>query len=138
VGQKFWGVDISAVVAGAAKKTDLPNFTLTKKALSTPVTGALSGAGTPGTVTTYSVWGAITHYELGEYTKTESGFNRTSTWETDIQRGDKKIIIIAAPLIKVGAKPEPGDTITNGSEVYVIIHAIADAALAKWECQCRG
>lgn len=124
---KFWGVDIQAEIAGAATPSDLPNFYLQKRASGIRDPLSLAGGTNDGPPVNYACHGMITDYSSDEMRELPL-----------VQKGDKRIMLIAKPLADLGVLPEPEDLIISGARTYTVIDVSGNSAEAVWLCQCRG
>lgn len=123
MGTKLFGVDIAGIIKQSMAK-GLPSLTLIKE-----VAGARGTNMTDGQALAqrrYSCRGFIDDYQLSQIDG------------TNVQKGDKKILIIGDTLPK-NVVPESNDRIVAEHTEYVIKGVPArDPAAATYICQSRG
>lgn len=128
MGKKFWGVDIQSEIAEAMPPADMLPLILTKRAVGIRSPSAQSAGTNPGPPRDYVCHGMIADYTVQQRIE-----------DPLIQRGDKKIVIIAKPLADEGVRPDTNDVVTDDDgQIYTVIRAMSNSAEAVWICQCRG
>jgi hypothetical protein len=128
MGRLIFGIDIQGEIANAVKPTDALPFVLRKYTLPAEDTNLLSGPGTVATPVDYLCHGFELDFTAKDMERSPG-----------VERGDKKILLIAKPLADAGVRPETEDLIIDASgNEYTVITANTDTAIAKWVCQCRG
>lgn len=63
-------------------------------------------------------------------------YSRYSVENSFVQRGDRKILLLASSA--PGVTPKPGDRIVAEGVTYVVIDIKRDPADATWQLQARG
>lgn len=126
MGQIIFGIDIQAEVGRAIPSGSLPAFTLRKPGTGIRDPLSLTSGTQPGPPNDYECHGTITNFTVDEMQE-----------NTLIQRGDKKIVIIAAPL--GDTKIDTNDLLIDETGAsYTVVSADTTSAEASWICVCRG
>lgn len=136
---KLFGVDIKKLIAQNVGP-GLLSGTLSKAAHGSRTTGSLS-AGRSRTETPYRFRGIVEDFkvELVVAAERASGAGgRQSVSGTRIERGDKRVLLVAGTL-PTGIEPEPGDGISiDGLTLRVVAVLERDPAGATFIIQARG
>ena len=124
MGNRLFGVDIAGEVNKAMGAGLLP-VTVTKRTPGSRTSGSLT-AGTNPTTTVLRGRGFAEDYQDAQVDGTQ------------IQRGDRKVLILGASLKPAGV-PEPGDKVTvEGETGYIVEDGVKrDPAAAAYVCQVR-
>lgn len=125
---KLFGVDIQKIVSDAIPSgpKGLPSVTLRKLTNSVRDPSNLS-AGPVITYEEYVTRGVATTYTL-----------REANDAPGVQVGDKKIVVIARPLDKLGVVPSKQDEIIVQGETLTIVWVMRDPAVATYVIAARG
>lgn len=123
---KILGVDIAGIAAKALGSKLLP-VTLTVVTPGTRNTADLT-AGTGPTTVDYACRGLIEDYKAGAVDGTQ------------IQFGDRKVLILGKTINAGNTAPKPGDRVTIEGRTYTIVPKGVgrDPAAATYSCQVRG
>jgi hypothetical protein len=124
---KIFGIDVQSEIASAITASDMPNFLLRKKVVGLRDPVLLSGGTNNANPNDYACHGMVSDYSRDEMQESPL-----------VQKGDKRVTVIAKPLDDAGVEPEIDDFLVDGTEIYTIIDAKTNSARAVWILQCRG